>query len=92
MLLDGHRVIGSTLDGGVIGHEQALTAGNAADAGDDARGGCVAGVEVPGGQGRKLQEGRTGVEQAVDAFTHEELALFGVALLGLLAAAAAHRC
>ena len=47
-------------------------------------------VETPGGQWGEFQEGRARVQQAVDAGAHEELALFGVAPLRLLAAALAH--
>ncbi len=60
-----------------------------ADPGDHARAGRVAVVEVIGGQGREFQEGRAGVKQLVDAVAHEQLALFGMALLGQFATAAA---
>ena len=37
VLLDGERVVGAALDGGVVGDDHALLPGDHADAGDDAR-------------------------------------------------------
>ena len=90
VLLDRHGIVGAPLDRGVVGDDQALAARYGADAGDHARAGRVAVVQLPCGQGRQLQEGGAGVEQLVDPFPDEELALLALALLGLLAAAAAH--
>ena len=89
VLLDRQREIGAALDGGIVGYDHALASFDAADAGDDARARCVAVVHLPRRQRREFEEGRAGIEQAVDAFAHEELALLRMALLGLVVAAAA---
>ena len=60
---------------------------DAADAGDDARAGRVAVVEVVRGERAQLEERRAGVEQAVDALARQQLAALGVAGARLLAAA-----
>ena len=50
-------------------------------------GGYLFAVDLVGGELADLQEGRAGVEQAVDAFARRQLATRVVARLGLLAAA-----
>jgi len=90
VLLDRDGVVGSALDGGVVGDDQALAARDRADARHDAcRRGLVE-IHLPGGQGGEFQEGRARVEQAADALAHVELALLGVASLGALTTAASH--
>ncbi len=90
MFLDGHGEVGAALDRGVVGDDQALAPRHAPDAGDDARAGRVAVVQIPRRQRRQFQKGRAGIEQAVDALAHKELALLGVTTLRLVAAAAPH--
>ena len=48
VLLDGHRVVGSALDRGVVGDDHAGAAGNHADAGDDSRTRAVVVVHAVG--------------------------------------------
>ena len=91
VLLDGDRVVGAALDGGVVGDDHALAAGDAADAGDDAGGGRLVVVQAVGGQRRQLQEARAGVEQAVDAVARQQLAARDVALPRALGAAQRRR-
>jgi hypothetical protein len=60
-----------------------------ADTGDDAGGGRLAVVQVPGGERRELEEGGAGVDQSVDALAGEQLATGAMAAHGLGAAAGA---
>ncbi len=87
VLLDRERVVRAALDRRVVRDDQALAALDDADAGDDPRRGRVAAVEVPGGERVQLEEGRAGVEQAVDALAREELPARAVLLDRLRAAA-----
>ena len=89
VLLDGHRVVGAALDRGVVGDDHAGRALDAADAGDDAGARCVVVVQAVRGQRTQLQEGRAGVEQAVDALADGQLAAFAVALDRAVVAAGA---
>ena len=66
---------GVPLDGGVVGDDHAEAARNEAHAGDDAaRVDFLLAVEFVAGEGRELEEGRSGVEQFLDAFADEQLA------------------
>ena len=56
VLLHRHRVVGAALHGGVVGDDHHLPAADPADAGDDARRGRVAVVQVAGREGAQLQE------------------------------------
>ena len=92
VLLDGQRVVGAALDGGVVAHDQALDARHAADARDHAgaRRGVLAalfGIHAERGQRRDLEEGRARVEQALDAVARQQLAARQVLLARVVAAA-----
>ena len=89
VLLDRDRIVGAALDGRVVGDDQHLAARHAADAGDDAGGGRLVVVQVPGGERRQLEEGRAGVEQLADPLADRQLALLPVPLEVLFAAALA---
>ena len=80
MLLHRHRIVGAALDGGVVAHDHAFAALDAADAGDQA--GAVDGVVVHavGGERRQFQERRAGIEQPHDAVARQKLAARDVAL------------
>ena len=91
VLLHREREVGAALHGGVVGHDHDLAAAHAADAGDEAGRGRGAVVEAVGGEGADLEEGRPGIEQALDALADQELALLAVAAHRLVAAALAHR-
>ena len=92
VLLDRHRVVGAALDRRVVGDDHAGRALDAADAGDDAGAGRLVVVEAVRGERAQLEEGRTGVEQAVDPLADGELAAFAVALdRAIVAAGAAPR-
>lgn len=73
VLLDRHRVVRAALDGGVVGDDHDLAAGDPADPGDDAGGRGLAVVHAVGGQRGELQEGRSGVEQPVHAVAGSSL-------------------
>jgi len=87
VLLHRQRVVAAAFYRGVVGHDHALDAFDAADTGDDP--GCrhVFAVDLMGGELADLEEGRAGIQQAVDAFAWQQLAAGGVALLRLGAAA-----
>jgi hypothetical protein len=80
----GERVVGPALDGGVVGHDDALAPGHPPDAGDDPGPRRLAAVHVLGGQGRQLQEGRARVEQGVHPLAGQQLAALDVAPTGCL--------
>jgi hypothetical protein len=80
VLLHRHRVVGAALDGRVVGDDDALATGDAADAGDDAGAGSLVAVHAGGGQRRQLEERAARVEQGVDAVAREQLAPRHVAL------------
>ncbi len=75
MLLNCHREIRPAFDGGVVGDDHHFAVADAPDPCDNARAGAFVVVEVRGGEGRELEERRARVEQAVDPFPDEELAL-----------------
>ncbi len=74
VFLHRHGEVGSALHRGVVGHDHHLAPRYPADAGDDPRAGRLAAIEVEGGQGADLQEGRAGVEQALHPLPRQELA------------------
>ena len=78
VLLDGDRVVGAALDGGVVGDHDAVAAADPADAGDDAGGGHGVVVHAGRGERAELEERAAGVEQPVDPVAHEQLAAVGV--------------
>src|SRR6185503_3454697 len=87
VLLDRDRVVGAALHRGVVGDDQHLAAGDAADAGDEAGAGRVVVVHLPRRQRRELEKRRTLVEEAVDALARRQLALLAMALQVARAAA-----
>ncbi len=66
VLLDSHRIVGATLNSGVVGHDDALTATDPSDSGDDARPGCLIVVHFERGQGRQLQQWTSTVQEMVN--------------------------
>ena len=80
VLLHGQREVGAALHGRVVRDDHALLALDDADARDDAGGGCVAVVEVPGGERVQLEERGAGIDEPVDAIAGRELAAGAVAL------------
>ena len=75
VLLHRHRVVRAALHGGVVGHDDHLAAGDAADARDDPGSRRLIVVHAEGGQRRQLEERRAGIEQALDPFTDGQLPL-----------------
>ena len=94
VLLDGDRVVGAALDGGVVGDHHAGAAVDLAEAGDDpgARHHVgAAGLAVHPGRGQRaeLEERAARVEQPVHPLADQQLAAVGVLAAGGLAAAGA---
>src|SRR5262249_12710921 len=88
VLLDRQREVGAALDGRVVGDDRALTPFDDADPRDDPRRRRIAVVDLPGGEGAELEEGRTGVDEAVDPLAREQLSTRPVTFDRTLAAAA----
>src|SRR5262249_29454983 len=65
---------GAALDGGVVGNDHAGRALDSADACDDAGARRLVVVQAVRGERAQLEEGRTRVEQEVDALAHWQLA------------------
>ena len=86
VLLHGQGVVGATLHCGVVGYDHAGPALHHTDARHHARRRNRIVVDAHGGQHAGLQEGGAGIAEGSDAVPHEDLALAGVAGLGLLAA------
>ena len=66
VLFHGQREVGAAFDGGVVGDNHALGAGDAADAGDDASGGHFFLIDVVGGELADFEEGGAFVDEGVD--------------------------
>ena len=75
VLLHRDRVVGASLDGSVVGHDQNFAARDASDASDDACRRSFVVVKIPGCERGQLEEWRALVEQLVDPFAHRQLAL-----------------
>ena len=82
VLLDRHRVVGAALDRRVVGRDDAVTATDPADAGDQPGAWGLVAVEPVGGQRRQLEEGRAGVEQRGHPVPRQQLAALDMALAG----------
>src|SRR6185295_1622369 len=79
------------LDGRVVGDDEDLAAGDAADPRDDARAGGLVVVHVERGQRGKLEERRFVVQQEIDTLADGQLALLAMPLEILRPAALAGR-
>src|ERR1700712_2152239 len=66
VLLDRDRVVGASLDSGVVGHHHAVASLNPPDAGDDAGSGYRVVVHPVPREGTELEERAAGIEQRVD--------------------------
>ncbi len=78
VLLDGDRVVGTALHGGVVGDDHRRPAVDRADPGEHAGARRAALVHAVGRERRQLEERRAGIEEPVDALTGGELAALGV--------------
>jgi hypothetical protein len=88
VLLHGQRIIRAALDGRIVGDDDALTAGDAADASDDACRMHVAAIEAEGCERREFEKGGAGIDQQIDAFARQHLAARRMAAARDLAATA----
>lgn len=85
MLLDSNGVVSSTLDGAVVGDNDAGDALNDTDTSDDATSGHVGlGIQLMAGKGRELHESSSRVDQSSDAVTRQHLLASQVLGPGLL--------
>ena len=87
VLLYRQRVIGAALHRGVVAHDHALAAGDAADARDHPRARHLAFIEVERRKLADLQKRGAGIKQPLDAIAGQELAASGMTLAALLVAA-----
>ena len=79
MLLHRRREIRPALHRRVVAHDQHLAARDAADAGDQAGAGRFVVVEAVGGELAEFEEGRAGIEQALDTVAGQQFAARDVA-------------
>ena len=84
MFLDRHRVVRSTFDSGIIGHDHAFASRYPADTGDDSRRGALVVIQAVGSQRRDLQHRTTAIEQSVDAVAGQKFSARDVPLAGAL--------
>jgi hypothetical protein len=85
MLLHGQGEVGAALHRRIVGDDHDLAARDPADAADHARARRAVGVlriavHAVGGQLADLEEGRAGIQQAVDAVAGQQLAARDVAV------------
>ena len=80
VLLHRHREVGAALDRRVVRDDHHFAAGHAADPRDEPGAGRVPVVHVVRGERRKLEKGRSGIEQPADPIAHRQLALGAVPL------------
>ena len=88
VLLHSQRKVGAALDRSVVGDDHALLALDHPDPRHDPGRGRLSVVHLPGGQGSELEEGRSRIEEAIDALAGRQLAPRAVALDRFLAATA----
>ena len=74
MLFHRHREIGAAFYRGVVHHDHAFLAEDAADAGDDAGAGRLVVVHVEGGELRQFEKRRARIEQGAHALARQQLA------------------
>ena len=74
MLLHRERKIGAAFDSGVVGHDHHFAPRDAADSCNEAGARRLAVVVAEGGESRKLEKRRAGIEEPGDPFAHEKLA------------------
>ena len=69
VLLDRHWVIGTALDGCIVGYEENFPAVNTADTGDNACGVSTAIVQIVCSEWREFEERRPRIDDALNTFT-----------------------
>jgi hypothetical protein len=74
VLLHRHRKIRAAFDCGIVGHDHAFASVHPADAGDDAGGGHLVVIHVPGCQLRQLEQRRSHVEQRTHTVARKQFA------------------
>src|SRR6202040_1757959 len=87
VLLHGDRIVGAALDGGVVGDDDGLASLNPPDAGDNTRRRRLTIVHTPSGERGQFDKRAVGIDQALDALTHQQLATFDVAATGVFGTA-----
>ncbi|ENN86135.1 hypothetical protein RHSP_33009 [Rhizobium freirei PRF 81] len=87
MLLHRDRIVGAAFDRGIVADDHAVTARNAADAGDQAGARGLIAMHSMGGRRADLQKRRGGIDQAGDAIARQHLAAAHMPLARLRSAA-----
>ena len=87
VLFDRNRVVGTTFDRCVVGHDHAFATGYPADTGDDAGPRALVVVHPVGGKRRDLEQRAAGIEQAVDSVAGQQFAAVDMACAGAFRAA-----
>ena len=87
MLLHRHRIVSAALDRGVVAHDHAFAAFDAADAGDDAGGMDRVLVHAEGREIGELEERGAMIDQRHHAVARQQFTAPGVALARFLVAA-----
>src|SRR6266516_861388 len=90
VFLDGHGIVGATLDGSVIGDDHAFLPFDHADTGDDTCRRRLVLVHIPRRQWAKFQKGRVGVAEQLDTFAGQQLIALAMPGNGLFASALLH--
>jgi len=79
MLFDRERIVGAALDGGVVAHNHAVNAADAADAGNQAGAGravaaVAVGIHAQGGQRREFQKRCSRIKQHPHPLARQQFA------------------
>lgn len=74
VFFDRDGVVGATLDGGIVAHDDAFPPGHTPDTGDQPRARCFAAVHAVCSERREFEERRAGVEQQVDPVSRQQFA------------------
>ncbi|MNQ73676.1 hypothetical protein D3C85_884160 [compost metagenome] len=88
VLLHRQGEVGAALHRRVVGHDHDFAARHPADAADHARAGRFIAIHAVGGQLADLEEGRAGVQQALDPVARQQLAPRHMAVAAGVGAAA----
>ena len=78
MFLDGHRIVGATLNGSIIGDDHTFLPFHQPDACDDTGRGRLVVVHIPGRQRAEFQEGCIWITEQLDALTCQQFIAFAM--------------
>ena len=89
VLLHRERKVGPAFDGRIVGDDDARTAMDAADTGDEPRGRHLGAIHPVGGEAGELEKRASRIEEGLYAFARQQLAAGSVLAAGFLRSAAA---